>query len=262
MQDLDISLVQTELDWHDPAANRARFTARLPVAGAAELVLLPEMFNTGFTMDSGTQTEPMAGTTLTWLRAQARERHYAIAGSLAVQDRDKYFNRFCLATADGRLHCYDKRHRFRMTGEHQRYSAGEDRGLLTLHGWRLQPQICYDLRFPVFCRNAPLPEATPENPALLYDVLIFLANWPALRASHWRTLLAARAIENQCYVVGLNRIGMDGNGIAYQGDSMVLGPTGAVLLDLGDRDEVGSVRLDAAALLGWRREFPAWLDAD
>jgi len=259
---LKITLVQTFGYWHDAAANRALLTSRLPAAGSTDLVLLPEMYATGFTLDAAGHSETVRGYTLAWQRHEACARGYAIGGSLAVRERGRYFNRFCLTRADGTIESYDKRHCFRMADEHRYYDAGKERALMRLDGWWLQPQICYDLRFPGFCRNRPRSEATLDNPELLYDILVYVANWPAVRFRHWRTLLMARAIENQCYVVGLNRIGVDGNGVEYRGDSMVVGPEGEPLLDLAADDRVATIAVEPEPLRTLRRKFPVWQDAD
>lgn len=250
--DLELALIQTTLAWQDPAANRKHFQALLEQAHGADLVLLPEMFSTGFSMESAALAEPEDGPTTRWMREQAQAVGAVIGGSLIIQAADgSYRNRFLWAQPDGCLAHYDKRHLFRMAGEHQHYSAGEQRVIVELKGWRVRPLICYDLRFPVWARN------TGDT-----DLLIYTASWPALRRNHWNRLLPARAIENLCYVAGVNRVGEDPNGHAYSGDSQVLDFQGDALLAAGEGDGVFRVRLSSEALNAYRERFPAHLDAD
>lgn len=252
MTDLQLALIQSELDWHDAAANRARFAALLDQARGADLVILPEMFTTGFSMHSAELAEPEDGPTRAWLLEQARHINAVITGSLIVQAADgSYRNRLLWARPDGSLAHYDKRHLFRMAGEHKHYAAGDEQIVLDVKGWRVRPLICYDLRFPVWSRD-------PENT----DLLLYTANWPAARRHHWNRLLPARAIENLCYVAAVNRIGSDGKGHAYSGDSQVLDFQGEALLAPGETGGVFQVRLSATELAAYRERFPAHLDAD
>jgi len=249
-----LSIVQQSLAWHDAEANRARFAAVLaPLAGATDLVILPEMFTTGFTMKPESQAEAANGATREWLLEQARILDAAVGGSVAVNDDGRFYNRFMLAIPGGPTYWYDKRHLFRMAGEHRKYSGGDHALIIEWRGLRLCPLVCYDLRFPVWSRR---------RPALEYDLLIYSANWPAARRYAWNTLLRARAIENQAFVAGVNRVGDDGLGVAHVGDSAVLDFTGQPLLELHDRELAATVTLDAEALHGWRDKFPAHLDAD
>lgn len=261
MRDLTVTLVQTATIWHDPAANRALFSERLAALEApTDLVVLPEMFSTGFTMASAEQAETMGGPTVAWLREQAARLDAAVCGSIVIEDRGRHFNRFVAALPDGELVCYDKRHLFRMAEEHEYYSAGDTRRVFSFRGWRICPQVCYDLRFPIFARNRLGAPAGEEDGA--YDLLLYVANWPARRAAQWRALLAARAIENQAFVAGLNVIGEDGAGVVYSGDSGVWSFTGEPTLALDDRSADGRILLSRAALDDWRQTFPAWKDAD
>ena len=249
-----VSIVQQPLAWHDAQANRAQFAAMLaPLAGGTDLVILPEMFTTGFTMKPEAFAEDAAGATREWLLEQARILDAAVGGSVAVNDDGRYYNRFMLAIPGGPTYWYDKRHLFRMAGEHRKYSGGDHALIIEWRGLRLCPLVCYDLRFPVWSRR---------RPALEYDLLIYSANWPAARRYAWNTLLRARAIENQAFVAGVNRVGEDGNGIAHVGDSAVLDFTGQPLLELHDQALAATVTLDKEALDGWRDKFPAHLDAD
>jgi omega-amidase len=249
-----VTLVQQPLAWQDPAANRARFADVLvPVRGTTDLVVLPEMFTSGFTMQPEQFSEPADGDTRAWLLAQAKLLNAAIGGSVAVNDRGRYFNRFMLATPDGDFYAYDKRHLFRMAGEHRHYSPGGHALIVEFRGLRLCPLVCYDLRFPVWSRR---------RPELDYDLVVYAANWPAARRHAWQSLLRARAIENQAYCVGVNRIGDDGHGIAHLGDSVALDFMGMPLLELGNEARVATVPIDPEAARGWRDKFPAHLDAD
>jgi omega-amidase len=253
MPHLKVALVQTELVWEDPAANRTRFDERLAaVDGAPDLVVLPEMFTTGFTMAGPRLAEPMVGPSVEWLRNKAAHLKAHLTGSLIISEAGQVYNRLLWATPGGELYRYDKRHLFRMSGEHRVYGAGRRHLTVTVGAWRVRPFICYDLRFPVWTRNV----------AQAYDVALFVANWPAARSAHWAALLKARAIENQAYVVGVNRVGRDGNDLAYSGDSMVLDPLGEVAFHAQDGATVQTVALDRAALEDYRQSFPAWRDAD
>ena len=253
MQDLKITLIQPDLQWQNPAENRAMYEQLMDrYAIDTELVVLPEMFSTGFTMDSRTAAEPMGGETCQWLQQQAKNRGVAITGSLAIALEEGYVNRMIYTWPDGRQQYYDKRHLFRMAGEHERYQPGHERVIVEYNGWRILLQICYDLRFPVFSRN--------RND---YDLALYVANWPAPRRQPWRKLLQARAIENLCYVAGVNRVGTDANGHDYSGDSMLVDFKGDLLLD----HEAGQAfcetyTLSAAALTDFKEKFPAWMDAD
>lgn len=252
LQNLNIALVQTTLVWHDCLANHAHFEELLSQAEGADLVILPEMFTTGFSMDSETLAEPENGITSQWLLNQARRLNAVVTGSVIVRDADgSHRNRLLWARPDGELLHYDKRHLFRMAGEHEHYSPGERQVQFELKGWRIRPLICYDLRFPVWSRGA---QDT--------DLLLYTANWPGARRLHWNRLLPARAIENLCYVAAVNRIGTDGKGFAYTGDSQVLDFQGESLLNIGEADGVFHVSLSADSLAAYRQKFPAYLDAD
>lgn len=252
-ESLRVSLVQTELVWQNPKANRAQFTELLQgLAGQTDLIVLPEMFTTGFMMSPETHAEAYGGETFTWLQTQATNLQAAICGSVATALEGQYTNRFIFATPDGAVQFYDKRHLFRMGDEVNHYSAGLERKTFNYQGWRILPQVCYDLRFPVFMRN--------RND---YDLAIVVANWPAVRRKPWRTLLQARAIENQSYVLGVNRVGTDGLGLAYSGDSLAVDFKGELLIDQAEGSAfVATTLLDLKALKQFREQFPAWMDAD
>ncbi len=252
MKPLTLSLVQTSLLWQEPEANRRRLAELLRAAPAlGDLVLLPEMFTTGFTMAAADVAEDMQGPSVRWMRELAAELGVTLAGSLVIHEDRHYVNRLVWMPPDGKAGCYDKRHLFRMADEQAHYRAGRQRRIFRLGEWRVCPLICYDLRFPVFSRGVDA-----------YDLLVYVANWPATRHSAWSTLLPARAVENLCYVAGVNRIGSDGNGRDYIGDSGAWNYLGQRLLDTGEADGVFNVTLDGDALLRYRRKFPAHLDAD
>lgn len=251
MQDLTATLVQCELSWEAPQDNRRQFSEIMDrINGPTDLIVLPEMFTTGFSMNALANAEPPGGDTEQWLLAEAAARDCAITGSIAVQSGDDVFNRMLFATPDGCTH-YDKRHLFRMAGEHKRYAAGEQRVIVVWRGWRILLQVCYDLRFPVFSRNR-------ED----YDLAVYVANWPAARRRHWRTLLQARAIENLACVLGVNRIGSDAKGLDYSGDSLAVAANGDLLTDMENKNGTASMLLSGADLVAYRESFPCQLDAD
>jgi predicted amidohydrolase len=244
---LDVALIQTPLVWQDAMANRQLLEPQLQLAAGADLIVLPETFNSGFSMQSSHIAE-----TVQWLQQQAQQLGAVICGSMAIATDTGIFNRLLWVQPEGNIAYYDKRHLFRMAGEHLHYQPGQRRVIVELKGFRLMLQVCYDLRFPVFARNRAD-----------YDALIYVANWPAARARIWSTLLQARAIENQSYVLGCNRVGQDANGIAYSGDSVILNYLGEPLAELA-AGQAGMLRttLDLAALATFRQQFPAGLDAD
>jgi predicted amidohydrolase len=251
---LKVSLIQTDLAWHDAAANRGRFDHLVaPLAGQTDLVVLPEMFSTGFTMAAAQVAEPVEGPTTQWMRALSKRLDAVITGSVVTQDGDRYFNRLIWMRPDGSHSTYDKRHLFRMALEHKHYASGSKRLVVELKGWRICPLVCYDLRFPVWSRHS----ATHA-----YDVLLYVANWPERRRYAWQTLLKARAIENLSYCIGVNRVGTDGLDVAYTGDSAALDFMGQPLIPDLAGESVQTVTLDYAALKAFRAKFPAHMDAD
>ncbi len=251
MQDLTVAIVQDAIDWHDAKANRERYARHLDALPTVDVAVLPEMFATGFTMAADEVAEPMDGPTVTWMREQAAARALALAGSLVIAEGDRYFNRLLWAAPDGQLWSYDKRHLFRMADEHHVYTAGAARTLVRWKGWVIAPFVCYDLRFPVWTRRRDD-----------YDFALFVANWPTPRHDAWDTLLKARAMENQCYVAGVNRVGTDGNGIDYPGGSVVLDFLGRPLASCGDAPGTQLATLSAEALAKARERFPVARDAD
>lgn len=251
---LSVLMVQPELRWQAPAENleQLEHLIRRSLDGRdADLVLLPETFTTGFLGDLSREPESMDGDTLSWMKRLAEEYDAAIAGSVVIGENGNRYNRFLFVTPDGLVHFYDKRHLFAYGGEHERYSAGGQRVIVDYRGWRIALQVCYDLRFPVWCRNRGD-----------YDLLAFVANWPAKRASAWSALLKARAIENQAFVIGINRVGKDGNGLDYLGQSAAFDALGQELLGLGNQVTAQTVDLDLDALVRLRGELPFLADAD
>lgn len=249
-----ITLVQSTLAWGDPGANRAHFSRLLgPLAGATDLAVLPEAFTTGFDMQEGARAEPMGGATCEWLLDAARRLDAAVLGSAFIRDDAGVHNRALWATPDGQLVHYDKRHLFRMAGEHEHFAAGSEPLLVAWRGARIAPLVCYDLRFPVWSRRREHYD---------YDILVYVANWPAARQYAWQQLLRARAIENQACVVGVNRVGEDGHGVAHAGGSVALDALGRPLIELSGAAAIETVELDLGALRALRQRFPVALDAD
>lgn len=259
MNDLRVSLVQASTVWHDADANRALYgdLAR-SLAGTTDLIVLPETFTSGFSNEAIGRAETMRDASVAWLGALADEVGAVVTGSMVIREGERVFNRLLWAQPDGRVAHYDKRHLFRMAGEHKRYADGRKKMLVELRGWRICPLVCYDLRFPVWSRNRFDPVAGHFD----YDLLLYVANWPSARRYAWSTLLRARAIENLSYVVGVNRVGVDGNDLHYAGDSVALDMLGQPLVELGAQPQTVTVTLSAAALLAHRERFPAHFDAD
>lgn len=253
MQNLTVTIVQTSLYWENPVANLAMLEEKLRNTEVGDLVILPEMFTTGFTMNAPALAEPMNLTTCRWMKQMAAHTGAVITGSIIVRENGRYYNRMLWVEPDGKTDSYDKRHLFRMADEHLVFSAGEKRLIRELKGWKIAPFICYDLRFPVWSRNTET-----EN----YDLAIYVANWPAARSLAWDTLLPARAIENQCYVAGINRTGSDGNDIVYEGHSGIWNYMGENINDCGHLEVIQSTCLDIDNLRLFRSAFPAFRDND
>jgi len=253
MSDLTVTIVQSELAWEDPAANLKLFDETLAdLAGKTDLVVLPEMFSTGFSMQPESAAQTMDSAAVQWLLSRAADMGAHLMGSVMIVDDGRYYNRFMSASPAGELQTCDKRHLFRMLGEDKIYTGGRTLLTVNVNGWRLRPFVCYDLRFPAWSRNL-------NND---YDAAIYVANWPARRAEHWKALLKARAIENLCYVIGVNRVGTDGNGLAYSGDSTIIDPIGNTLFTIHKEPALRTATLSKEILENWRRDFPAWMDAD
>ncbi len=260
---MNITLVQTDLHWQDPVANRAMLEEKLfTLPEPTDLIVLPEMFTTGFTMDAHAVAEPMNLTTFKWLKQMAEQTNAVVTGSYVVQESGTFYNRLIWMEPDGQFAQYDKRHLFRMAGEDKTYSAGTSRLVREWRGWRICPLVCYDLRFPVWSRNKQI---APNQ--LDYDLLLYVANWPAVRQAPWDTLLQARAIENLSYVAGVNRVGEDGNrdvgpGNPHRGGSALIDFKGEVLFRQYDTETVHQQTLSLGELQAFRAKFPAYLDAD
>ncbi len=260
---MKVTLVQSNLFWEDVSKNLEHLKSHIDgLSQACDLIVLPEMFSTGFTMQPERLAEEPGGTAFVWMQQVAKQKNAVVCGSLSVKENSAYFNRFYWVKPDGSFSCYNKRHLFRMAGEDERYSAGSTKLIETLKEFRVCPLICYDLRFPVWSRNR-FKKTKDFSGEWQYDVLIYVANWPEVRSYPWKQLLIARAIENQCYVLGVNRVGKDGNGLSHSGDSAVISPKGEVLASLPVGQEgLISETLDLAALSLFRRQFPAGMDAD
>lgn len=254
MSTLKLTLIQPLLHWEDKGANLASLEQKIMnLAEPTEIVILPEMFNTGFSMQPALHAETMEGPTVQWMRRIAMSEKIILTGSLMIQEGDAYYNRLIWMLPNGEYGQYDKRHLFAFAGEDQHYSSGTKRLIASVKGWKINLQICYDLRFPVWARQASIGE---------YDVLVYVANWPEKRSHAWKTLLVARAIENQSFVVGVNRVGLDGNNIAHSGNSMVVGPQGEVMYHCADQEAVFQITLEREELDHTRAQFPFWKDAD
>lgn len=254
MSNLVITLIQTNLFWEDKAANLQMLTEKInAVTGQTDLVLLPEMFSTGFSMKPKILGETMLGETMQWMEKISAEKKVVITGSLIIKEKNNYYNRLIWMLPNGRYSYYDKRHLFAYGKENEHYKAGTKRLLVEINDWKINLQVCYDLRFPVWARQDGVTE---------YDVLVYLANWPAQRIDAWKSLLVARAIENQCFVVAVNRVGNDGNDIFHNGCSMVIDPLGEILYQRENEEDVFTITLNKDILTETRTRFPFWKDAD
>ena len=250
--ELKATLCQLSPRWEDRHANMQRIDHLLHrSAPDTDLILLPELFSTGFTMAVGSLAETMEEGTVAWMRDVAVRHEAVVAGSIIIRESGKTYNRLVVMGPDGPIAVYDKRHLFRMGKENEHYSMGSERPVVKLGEWRICPLVCYDLRFPVWSRN--------RNE---YDLLIYVANWPAARRDVWTTLLKARAIENSSYVIGVNRVGSDGSGITHEGGSVLVDFKGRVVEELGCEEELRTVSMNLERLGEFRRKFPVHLDAD
>ncbi|MBL4669173.1 MAG: nitrilase family protein [Flavobacteriales bacterium] len=274
---LKITIIQSELHWENVAENLIMFSGKIDaISKTTDVIVLPEMFNTGFSMESEKLAETMEGKTIVWMKEQAKKHDAVIVGSLIIEENEQYFNRLIWIQPDGILYSYDKRHLFRMAGEHKCFTAGSKRLIIDYKGWKICPLVCYDLRFPVWARNKELSVDSYqliENKQQItnnkvqnlnaYDILIYIANWPAVRKAPWSKLLEARAIENQCYVVGANRVGEDGTSNSYSGNSTVINPKGEPISNLPENENcIETVNLSLDELNDFREKFPVSLDGD
>ena len=253
-EQLKIALVQANLVWENPVQNRINFSQKIAsIAHDTDLIVLPEMFTTGFTMNASEVAETMNGDTVHWMMATARENNVAIVGSLIIiTESGSYFNRLVFVTPEGHLETYDKRHTFTLAGEHEVYRTGEEKKIINYKGWKLCPLICYDLRFPVWARNV-------EN----YDVLLYVANWPKPRIAAWDALLKARAIENMCYCIGVNRVGLDASNYEYTGSSAAYDVLGEKISDIAlSKEQTEVVTLQKAVIKKYRDKLQFLNDRD
>jgi omega-amidase len=254
---LKAALIQTKLHWKSSGANLAMLEEKIwTISDKVDLIVLPEMFSTGFTMDAEEMAEPMNFTACKWMKQMASQTGSVVTGSVIIKENGNFFNRLLWITPEGAVSWYDKRHLFRMANEDRHYSAGTSRKIFELNGWKILPQVCYDLRFPVWSRNKMSEER------MEYDLVFYVANWPAPRTSAWDVLLQARAVENLSYCVGVNRVGKDGNDILYSGHSAAYDYKGERLAFSEEEEKVLVVDLEYQALETYRNKFPAWMDAD
>jgi len=254
MSTLIITGIQSSLQWEDKEANLQMFEEKIfSISQPTEIVVLPEMFSTGFSMQPKKLAEPMDGETVEWMKRIAAKKKIILTGSVIIEEDRNFYNRLVWVLPNGQIGYYDKRHLFAYGDEDQHYTAGKKRLIASVKGWKINLMVCYDLRFPVWSR---------QQGDFEYDVLIYVANWPERRVHAWTTLLRARAIENQSYVIGVNRTGDDGNKIPYTGESMAVDPMGEILYHKNDEEDVFTVTLDRSHLEKTREKFPFWKDAD
>lgn len=252
MKYLHLTLIQSDLIWEDAEANRIQFSKHISKVKDTDVIILPETFVTGFSMDSLRLAEAMDGKSMQWMAQMADEKEVVICGSLIIQEGERIYNRFIWMKPDGSYEKYDKRHLFRMGDEHLHFKQGKEKVIFEYKGWKICPMICYDLRFPVWSRNDSQ-----------FDLLIYVANWPETRITAWEKLLYARAIENQCYVAAVNRIGIDGLGVNCIGNSMLINPKGDQLWKATDQtEEIKTIEISLDSLNAFRKKFPVHHDAD
>ena len=253
MNNIKVSIIQTNLHWENISANLKALKGKIArFKNKTDLIILPEMFTTGFTMNAEKFAETSNGIAHNFLKEMAVSSKVYLCGSIICKSKNKYFNRLLVSTPAGDLKHYDKRHLFRMANEHRIYSGGKHQLILNIKKWKIAFFVCYDLRFPMWCRNV-------NN---RYDIAVFVANWPERRVNHWRQLLIARAIENQSFVVGVNRIGYDGNGVYFNGNSLIIDPLGKVIFDAKSKAISKTITLEKDILLNFRKKFPVYKDAD
>ncbi|MGO4294195.1 amidohydrolase [Chitinophaga sp. RAB17] len=259
MSDLKVTLIQSQLHWEDKEANLRMFDEKInSIKEKTEVVFLPEMFSTGFSMQSSLLAETMDGSAVQWMKKKAAEKHIIITGSLIIEENGQYLNRLVWMLPNGTYGTYDKRHLFGYAGEQDHYQPGDKRLIAQVKGWKINLSICYDLRFPVWARNNI--QADTNEPA--YDVLVNVANWPQRRKTAWTTLLQARAIENQCFVIGVNRVGNDGKEIYHSGESSLIDPMGEIIYRKSDDEDIFTYTLQRERLTEVRKNLPFLKDAD
>ncbi len=259
MSTLTITTIQTNLFWEDKRANLQMLEEKInAIPDKTEIVILPEMFSTGFSMQPQLFAETMEGETVEWIKRISSENKIILTGSFIAKENGNYFNRLIWMLPNGQFGHYNKRHLFAYAGEHEHYTAGNKRLIASVKGFKINLQVCYDLRFPVWSRQTPLSQGGEVE----YDILIYVANWPEKRSHAWKTLLCARAIENQCYVVGVNRVGNDGNNIYHSGNSLVIDPMGQVIYHMADEEDINTITLSKEKLEEVRSRFPFLNDGD
>ncbi len=257
MSSLIITTIQTALHWEDKTANLQMLKKKInSITNKTHIVVLPEMFSTGFSMNPKVLAETMNGTTIQWMKEMAADKKIILTGSIIIEEEGKYYNRMIWMQPDGVFGLYDKRHLFANSGEDAHYTAGKKRCIVSVNGWKVALSVCYDLRFPVWARQQY------KDGSYEYDVLLCVANWPNKRSLAWKTLLQARAIENQCYAVGVNRVGRDANDLEYSGDSMVIDPLGAILYQKEADEDIFTIGLNKQPLVEVRQKLPFWKEAD
>ena len=258
MQDLKVTVIQSDLIWENAEINIENFNKKIDaINDITDLIILPEMFNTGFSINPENCAEDENGKSVKWLESKAREMNCVITGSVLINDKGKFYNRLFWMPPDGNYLQYDKRHLFRMSDEYKIFSGGKDKIIASLKAWKILPLICYDLRFPVWSKNNFIEEQYD------YDIVIYIANWPEARSSVWKSLLVARAIENQAYAIGVNRIGNDGHGTSHSGDTMIVDPKGHIICSFDPHKElIQTVVLSYNDLDTFRKKFPVGLDWD
>ena len=260
MPALTISTIQTNLHWENKTANMNMLEEKIQsLRQKTEIVILPEMFTTGFSMNTHDLAETMDGLSVEWMKKMSVENRIILTGSLIIKEEGKYYNRLIWMMPNGDFGYYDKRHLFGYANENGFYHPGSKRLICSVKGWKINLQVCYDLRFPVWARQA---SASTEEPRPEYDILVYIANWPERRSHAWKTLLCARAIENQCYVIGVNRVGNDGNDIYYSGNSLLIDPLGEVLYHMADEEDIFTITLEKDKLEEVRSRFPFLKDGD
>lgn len=260
LENLKITLVQSDLFWEDIDKNLSTFSLKLEniKKGETDIIVLPEMFNTGFTMNPRKNAETANGKTLLWMKSTSKEKNAVVVGSVAIKENEDYYNRLYWVEPTGKILFYNKRHLFRLAKEYDYYKAGAEQLKISYKGWKIRPFICYDLRFPVWSKNT-----CNEKGEYSHDVMIYIANWPEIRSYAWNTLLSARAIENQSYLIGVNRIGMDGKNILYSGDSKALDFLGKPIIDIPSHaDSIVTVNLNYNELIEFREKFTVGFDWD
>jgi predicted amidohydrolase len=260
MSALTVSVIQTNLHWEHKEKNLSMLEEKIrSIDQKTEIVMLPEMFSTGFSMNPQSLAEKMDGPTLSWMNKIAVEKRIILTGSIIIEDNGHFYNRLIWMLPNGQYGYYDKRHLFAYAGEDEKYHSGGKRLIASVKGWKINLLICYDLRFPVWARQSP---SADEAGVFEYDLLVYVANWPEKRIHAWKTLLQARAIENQCFVIGVNRTGKDGNDIIYSGDSMIVDPLGEICWQKTGEEAITTYTLQKEKLDEVRSRFPFWRDAD